>query len=100
MVGASELIPPLKSHRGKSYSVAMLPEGPHYYTGLLKAAGYLLLDDKKKKIIILSQQSEDPEDIVVHASPQETTFGKTWKNTQEKVRKIAHEIGAKMIDNG
>ena len=65
VVGASELIPTLKPSKNTSYSVAILPQGPHFYTGLLQAAGYLLLDDKKKKIIVISEQSEDHKNIMI-----------------------------------
>ena len=65
VVGASELIPTLKPSPQKPYSVAILPQGPHFYTGLLQAAGYLLLDNKKKKLLIISQQSDDTNHSII-----------------------------------
>ena len=58
------MIPTLKP-TPQPHSVAILPQGPHFYTGLLQAAGYLLLDGKKKKLIMISQQSDDEKNIVI-----------------------------------
>jgi hypothetical protein len=74
VVGASELIPTLKPSQKNPYSVAILPQGPHFYTGLLQAAGYLLLDNKKKKFLIVSQQSDDSKHILVDTNEYGPTF--------------------------
>ncbi len=93
VVGASELIPTLKPSPNKSYSVAILPQGPHFYTGLLQAAGYLLLDNKKKKLLILSQQADDPSHSIIDTTAYGPIFGQTRKNSIMKIKNIAHDIG-------
>lgn len=99
VVGAAELIPTLKLHAGESYSVALLPQGPHFYTGLLEAAGYLLLDSKKKKVMILTQQSEDPKNVLVYGIADEATFGKTWKKDKNIMKSCMSAFGAQTIEN-
>ena len=93
VVGASELIPTLKPSPQKPYSVAILPQGPHFYTGLLQAAGYLLLDNKKKKLLIISQQSDDTNHSIIDTTTYGPIFGQTRKNSTAKTQKIAHDIG-------
>lgn len=99
VVGAAELIPTLKSHAGKAYSLVLLPQGPHFYTGLLEAAGYLLLDNKKKKIMILTQQSEDPGNILVNGIAHGPIFGKAWKKDQNVINNCIDKIGAHVVEN-
>lgn len=96
VVWASELIPTLKPSPEKTYSVAILPQGPHFYTGLLQAAGYLLLDSKKKKLIMISQQSDSPKEILVDRNSYWPVFGQIWKNPITKITHFAHDIGAKL----
>lgn len=96
VVWASELIPTLKPSPKKPYSIAILPQGPHFYTGLLQAAGYLLLDNKKKKLLIISQQSDSPKDILVDTNIYGPIFGQIWKNSPTKIKTIAREIHAKL----
>jgi hypothetical protein len=92
VVGASEMIPTLKPSPEKPYSVAILPQGPHFYTGLLQAAGYLLLDDQKKRLLIISQQSDDPKGILVDSNSYGPVFGQTWKNGFTTINTIARNI--------
>lgn len=98
VVWASELIPTLQPSSKKSYSIAILPQWPHFYTGLLQAAGYLLLNNKKKKLLILSQQSEFPNDILIDNSTYGPIFGQSWKNSATKIQKISHDIGGKIVN--
>lgn len=95
VVWASELIPTLKPSPKKPYSVAIVPQWPHFYTWLLQAAGYLLLDNKKKKMLVISQQSDDEKHIVIDITSYGPVFGKIWKNSINKTTKIVREIGAK-----
>lgn len=96
VVWAAELIPTLKPSSSNTYSIAILPQGPHFYTGLLQAAGYLLLDSKKKKTIIVSQQSDSPKDILVDTSRYGPVFGQVWENSPSKIKSFARHIGAKL----
>lgn len=96
VVWASELIPTLKPSPKKPYSIAILPQGPHFYTGLLQAAGYLLLDSKKKKLMIISQQSDNNKDILVDTTNYGPIFGQTWKNSTAKTSNLARDISGKL----
>ncbi len=96
VVGASELIPTLKPS-SKPYNVAILPQGPHFYTWLLQAAGYLLLDTDKKNMLIISQQIEYPEDILIDHTTYGPILGKNLKNTGNNKALLAHELGAKTV---
>ena len=60
-IGASELIPHIKEKADKKYNFALLPYGPHFYTGILQSAGYLLLSDRKNVLFLLPQDIEDDE---------------------------------------
>lgn len=95
VVWASELIPTLNPSSKKSYSVAILPQGPHFYTGLLQAAGYLLLNNQKKNLLILSQQSDDKKNILIDTIDYGPIIGQTWKNSATKINSIVRSIGAK-----
>jgi len=94
VVWAAQLIPTLKPSAKKTYSVAIIPQGPHFYTGLLQAAGYLLLDSKKKKVLIISQQSEDIKHILVDNNVYGPIFGQYIKSSSNKITKFAREIDA------
>ncbi|MCX6824607.1 MAG: hypothetical protein NTY80_00135 [candidate division SR1 bacterium] len=96
VVGASELIPTLQPPPNKSYSIAILPQGPHFYTGLLQAAGYLLLDASKKNLMIISQQSDDPKTILVDSTSYGPIFGQSWENSIAKTNALAKSIGGKI----
>ncbi len=100
VVWASELIPTLKPASKKTYSLAILPQGPHFYTGLLQAAGYLLLDSKKKKLIIVSQQSDNSKDILIDTTRYGPIFGQTWENSPTKIKSFARDIDAKLVQPG
>ena len=95
VVWASELIPTLTPPK-TSYTIAMLPQWPHFYTGLLQAAGYLLLDSKKKKMIIISQQSDNPKDIIIDTTSYGPVFGKIRKTSSIKIREIVKNLHAKL----
>jgi hypothetical protein len=60
-IGASELIPNLKQKADKKYNFALLPYGPHFYTGILQSAGYLLLLEKKNVLFLMPQDIQDDE---------------------------------------
>jgi hypothetical protein len=62
-IGASEMIPDIGKKADKEYQLALLPYGPHFYTGILQSAGYLLLPSKKKTLFVISQE-EMPTKIV------------------------------------
>ena len=96
VVWASELIPTLKPSLEKAYSVAILPQGPHFYTGLLQAAGYLLLDSQKKKLVVISQQSDDQKNILVDSNSYGPVFGQTWKNSITTISNLARQLNAKL----
>lgn len=98
VVWASELIPTLNSASKNTYSVVVLPQGPHFYTGLLQAAGYLLLDSQKKKLIIISQQSDEPENILIDTSVYGTVFGKNRKTPMAKLKTLATQFKAKLAN--
>jgi hypothetical protein len=80
----------LKPSKNIQHSIAILPQGPHFYTGLLQAAGYLLLDNQKKKIMIISQQSGDPKNIVIDENTYGPILGETWN--MKHTTKIADNI--------
>lgn len=96
VVWASELIPTLQPSQDTPFSIAILPQGPHFYTWLLQAAGYLLLDNQKKKLIIISQQSDNPKDIVLDANSYGPIFGQKWENTTTEKKTLASKLGAKL----
>ncbi|EKD24949.1 MAG: hypothetical protein ACD_80C00144G0007 [uncultured bacterium (gcode 4)] len=96
VVWASELIPTLTPSPKKPYSLVILPQGPHFYTWLLQAAGYLLLDSQKKKILVISQQSDDSENILVDTSIFWPVFWQTRETPMTTLSKIARSIGAKL----
>ncbi len=96
VVWASELIPTLKPSPDTPYSVAILPQWPHFYTWLLQAAGYLLLDNQKKKLLIISQQSDDSKNILVDSNSYGPVFGQTWKNSITAISNLVRHIGAKL----
>ena len=96
VVWASELIPTLKPSPDAPCSIAILPQGPHFYTWLLQAAGYLLLDDKKRKLLVVSQQSDDPKTIVVDNNAYGPIFGQNRKNPTTAITAFARKIGAKI----
>lgn len=96
VVWASELIPTLKPSPEKPFSLAILPQGPHFYTWLLQAAGYLLLDNQKKRLIIISQQSYAPKDILIDSNTYGPVFGQIWKNSDAKIKTLAGKLGAKL----
>lgn len=96
VVWASELIPTLQPPPNKSYSIAILPQGPHFYTWLLQAAGYLLLDASKKNLMIISQQSDDPKTILVDSTSYGPIFWQSWENSIAKTNALAKSIGGKI----
>ncbi len=95
VVWASELIPTLQPSQDVTFSIAILPQGPHFYTWLLQAAGYLLLDNHKKKLVIISQQSYDAKNILLDSNEYGPIFGKKWKNNNEELRTLTSTLGAK-----
>jgi hypothetical protein len=60
-IGASEMIPNIASKAGADYQLAILPYGPHFYTGILQSAGYLLLPQRKKLLLIIEQDQNSKE---------------------------------------
>jgi len=58
-IGASEIIPDIKQRVGDEYQLAILPYGPHFYTGILQSAGYLLLSNHKKCLLIIEQANDN-----------------------------------------
>lgn len=93
-IWACELIPTLPANID-SYHIALLPQWPHFYTGLLQAAGYLLLENTKKEILIISQQSEYPHEIIVATNTYGPISGKKRKTTPKTVATITKALGAK-----
>lgn len=95
VVWASELIPTLTppSH---PYSIAILPQGPHFYTGLLQAAWYLLLDNKKRKLLIISEQQDDEKNILIDANDYGPIIWQTRKNSTKVLENIAYQLDAKL----
>ncbi|MFA7717938.1 MAG: hypothetical protein WC875_04450, partial [Candidatus Absconditabacterales bacterium] len=53
--------PNIKDKADKKYNFALLPYGPHFYTGILQSAGYLLLPEKKNLLFLLPQDIQDDE---------------------------------------
>lgn len=49
-----------------TYSSLLLPSGPDFYTGPLKAAGYLLLQPTIKKLILVIKQDQFPNQITIY----------------------------------
>lgn len=96
VVWASELIPTLTPSPKKLHSLVILPQGPHFYTWLLQAAGYLLLDSQKKKILVISQQSDDSKNMLVDTTIFWPIFWQTRKTPITALSKIARSIGAKL----
>lgn len=95
VVGADELIPTL-TPSSKTYDIAILPQGPHFYTWLLQAAGYLLLDSKKKKMIIISSQNDESKEILVDNNRYGPVLGQYRKHSLSKISAFASQIGAKI----
>ena len=60
-IGASEMIPDITSKAKQDYQLAILPVGPHFYTGILQSAGYLLLPQRKKLLLIIEQDQNNKE---------------------------------------
>jgi hypothetical protein len=60
-IGASELIPHIQEKAQKKYDFALLPYGPHFYTGILQSAGYLLLSEKKNVLFLVPQDIKNGE---------------------------------------
>ena len=60
-IGASEMIPNIANRAGQDYQLAILPHGPHFYTGILQSAGYLLLPERKKLLLIIEQDQNSKE---------------------------------------
>jgi hypothetical protein len=80
-IGASEMIPDIANRAGQDYQLAILPQGPHFYTGILQSAGYLLLPERKKLLLVIEQTQDSKEiyQIVGKFGPilgQEQTFHK------------------------
>ena len=96
VVWASELIPTLKPTPEKPYSLAILPQGPHFYTGLLQAAGYLLLDGQKKKLLIISEQYDDLKNILIDTNTYGPVFGQIRKTSDIIIRTLARQLKAKL----
>ncbi len=94
VVWAVDMIPTLSSSPTKN-NVALLPQWPQYYTGLLQAAGYLLLDHQKDKLLIISQQSQDQKNILVDTRIYNSTFGYTRKQSKTAFSTIARQLKAK-----
>lgn len=98
VIWASELIPTLKPAAKNTYDVAILPQGPHFYTWLLQAAGYLLLDGQKKKLLIISQQSDNPKTILTDTTIYGPIFWQTRETSMTTLSKINTAIGGKLSD--
>ena len=94
VVWAVEMIPTLSSTPTKN-NVALLPQWPQYYTGLLQAAGYLLLDHQKDKLLIISQQSQHPKEVFVDTNVYDSTFGYARKQSKTDVSTIVRQLKAK-----
>lgn len=63
-----------------SYRFMLLPDGPHYYTGILQTMWYLLIDkffSNKKNLIIFTDSSAKN---TIHILDQDISYlGKSWK---------------------
>ncbi len=55
------MIPNIASRAGQDYQLAILPHGPHFYTGILQSAGYLLLPQREKLLLIIEQGQNNKE---------------------------------------
>jgi len=95
VVWAKEMIPTL-TPPAQPYTVAILPQGPHFYTWLLQAAGYLLLDGEKKKMLIISEQYDDLKHILVDTNTYGPVFGQIRKNSETELNTIVHQLKAKL----
>lgn len=60
-IGASEMIPNIANKAQQDYQLAILPHGPHFYTGILQSVGYLLLPQRKKLLLIIEQEQNNKE---------------------------------------
>lgn len=85
-IGAHEIVPDIEKKADKDYNFAILPYGPHFYTGILQSAGYTLLSEKKNILFIITQDQQENEILEIS-----WTFGpivgKTWKLSTDKQRK-------------
>lgn len=95
VVWATEMIPTL-TPSAQPHTLAILPQGPHFYTWLLQAAGYLLLDGQKKKMLIISQQDDDPKTLLVDTTIYGPIFWQTRETSMTTLSKIGTAIGAKL----
>lgn len=55
------MIPDISQRAGEDYQIAILPHGPHFYTGILQSAGYLLLPQRKNLLLLIEQTHKDKE---------------------------------------
>jgi len=94
VVGAAELIPTLKSAAKNTYTTALIPQWPHFYTWLLQAAGYLLLNNKKQKLCIISQQSHEKNRIILDMHKYPQMMGKIRKISSTKAKAIKTSMWA------
>ena len=61
VVGANDMIPDIAKKIDRAYHLALLPYGPHFYTGILQSAGYLLLNEQKSTLFLMPQQAKKDE---------------------------------------
>ncbi len=95
VVGAMEMIPTLTPW-DHPYTIAILPQGPHFYTWLLQAAGYLLLDSSKKKLLVISEQYDDLKHILIDGNNYGPVFGKMQKQSMKQLGTLTKEFQAKV----
>ena len=84
-IGANEIVPDIHKKIDKDYHFAVLPYGPHFYTGVLQSSGYLLLPEKKNVLFIISQDQKADE-IFQITGTFGPVLGKVWTLSTDKQR--------------
>ena len=97
-IGASEMIPEMAERVGQDYQLAILPYGPHFYTGILQSAGYMLLPQRKKLLLLIEQDQNDKEIFQITGTfwpilGQQRTFHEEKKKRNTEFKPSIQDLG-------
>lgn len=97
-IGASEMIPEMAERVGQDYQLAILPYGPHFYTGILQSAGYMLLPQRKKLLLLIEQDKNDKEIFQITGTfwpilGQQRTFHQDKKKRNTEFQPSIQDLG-------
>lgn len=91
-IGASEMIPDIGKKSGKNYQLALLPHGPHFYTGILQSAWYLLLPEKKRTLFIMTQDYQKNEIFQITWTVWPILGRSRTFHEDKKIRKTTYQL--------